>query len=238
MLSNPRALRFMAQVTGLAMGAVMAATPVLAQQARPAAPAQQAAPAQPQGPVKVDLQPSQTDWTKVCGKDEGANKEICYTTRDFGQAADQPPVLAVAVYDVKGDDKRIVRFLLPVALMLKPGFRFTIDNGKPEAGQFAICFPNGCFAEAEVNGATINALKKAKTLSVAVRNQANNEVTFAIPMNDFGKAFDGAPIDPAVLEQQQKQLQEQLQQRAEEERKRLESQPAPAAPAPAPAPRQ
>jgi guanyl-specific ribonuclease Sa len=39
---------------------------------------------QPQGPMKVDLQPSQPDWTKVCGKDQAANKEICYTTRDFG----------------------------------------------------------------------------------------------------------------------------------------------------------
>ena len=34
--------------------------------------------------MKIDLQPSQPNWTKVCGKDQAANKEICYTTRDFG----------------------------------------------------------------------------------------------------------------------------------------------------------
>lgn len=203
----------------------------------PAAPAAPGAPAgQPAGPVKVDLTPSQDEWTKVCGKDQAANKEICYTTRDFGQGADQPPVLALAVYDVKGDDERILRLLMPVALMLQPGFRFIIDKGEPNKGEFAICFPNGCFAEAKVKGATIAALKKATTLSVQVRNQVNNEVTFTLPLKDFAKAFDGPAMDPAELEKRQKQLQEQLEKRGEEMRKELEKQSAapgaaPAAPA-------
>ncbi len=44
-------------------------------QPAPAQPAQdQAAPAPaPQGPVKVDLVPTQNDWTKVRGRDPGAN---------------------------------------------------------------------------------------------------------------------------------------------------------------------
>ncbi|MCI0467157.1 MAG: invasion associated locus B family protein [Beijerinckiaceae bacterium] len=184
------------------------------------APAQ---PQQPQGPVKVDLVPTQNDWTKVCGRDQAANKDICYTTRDFSAQAGQPPVLALAVYDVKGEDTRIIRLLVPVGLMLRPGFRFMIDKGETQAGGFEICFPNGCFAEAKVNGATIDQTKKGTTLSVAVKNQVNNEITFVIPLAGFGKAFDGPAIDPKVLEAQQKQLQEELQKRAEEERKRLEA---------------
>ncbi len=235
-----------------------------AQAKKPAAPAHPAAPAapapaapaegapqaagqqQPQGPVKVDLLPTQNAWTKVCGKDPAANKEICYTTRDFGVKSDQQPILAVAVYDVKGDDTRIVRLLLPVGLMLRPGFRFAVDKGASIEGGFEICFPNGCFAEAKVKGPTIDSLKKGTTLEVSVRNQASNEVDFNIPLGGFGDSFDGAPIDPKVLEEQQKKLQEELQKRAEEERKRLEASqpgntggatlPAPAAGAPAAAP--
>ncbi len=228
------------------------ATPAPAHPAAPAAPAEAAPPAgaaagqQPQGPVKVDLLPTQNSWTKVCGKDPAANKEICYTTRDFGVKADQQPILAVAVYDVKGDDTRIVRLLLPVGLMLRPGFRFAVDKGAVLEGGFEICFPNGCFAESKVKGATIDAMKKGTTLEVSVRNQGNNQVDFQIPLGGFGESFDGAPIDPKVLEEQQKKLQEELQKRAEEERKRLEASqpgntggatlpaPAPAAPAPAP----
>jgi invasion protein IalB len=210
--------------------------------AKPAAPAPQA-PAQPAAPqpsqpnaVRVDLLATQNDWTKICGHDQNANKDICYTTRDFTAKADQPPVLALAVYDVAGEDTRIVRLLLPIGLMLRPGFRFTVDKGAANEGAFEICFPNGCFAEAKVKSSIIDQVKKGTTLNVSVRNQANAEVTFAVPLTGFDKAFDGPAVDPKVLEEQQKKFQEELQKRAEEERKRLEAQKQGGAGTPAPAP--
>lgn len=228
-----------------------APTPAAPPPSDPSAAAPQQAQGQPQGPVKLDLIPTQNEWTKVCGKDPAAGKEICYTTRDFSAQAEQPPVLAVAVYDVKGEDTRIVRLLLPVGLMLRPGLRFAIDKGQTNEGTFEICFPNGCFAESKVKGTVVTELKKGTTLFVAVKNQVNNEVTFAVPLTGFGKAFDGPPVDPKILEEQQKKLQAELQKRAEDERKKLEAAqpqstapaaqtggaalqaPAPAAPAPA-----
>ncbi|MBN9443107.1 invasion associated locus B family protein [Bosea sp. (in: a-proteobacteria)] len=206
---------------------------------QPAAPAQQ--PAAPTGPtvVQVKSNPEQTSWTKVCGKDQAANKEICYTTRDFVSDQDQP-VLAVAVYDVKGDANKIVRFLMPLGLLLQPGIRFGVDNAQPTGGRYAICFPNGCFAEAQIKDDFINQMKKGTNLNVSVQNQGGREVTFQIPLADFTKGFDGAPIDPKVLEEQQKKLQDEVAKRQEELRKRLGAgaDAAPAAPggaAPAPA---
>lgn len=203
---------------------------------RPAAPAQQ--PAQPPagqgapaGPtvVQVKPEPSQTSWTKVCGKDQAANKEICYTTRDFVSDQGQP-VLAVAIYDVKGDPNRIVRFLMPLGLLLQPGIRFGVDTAQPAPGRYAICFPNGCFAEATVKDDFINQMKKGTTLSVSVQNQGAREVSFSIPLADFAKGFDGPAIDPKVLEDQQKALQDELAKRQEELRQRLGSGGANAAP--------
>lgn len=217
--------------TGLLMlagGQFLMSGPVLAgsrkaparTQAAPA-PAAQAAGAQ--GPIRVDLSATQTKWTKVCGHDRAANKDICYTTRDFSAQADKPPVLAVAVYEIKGDDTRIVRLLMPVGLMLRPGFRFAVDNGPAIDGAFEICFPNGCFAESRVKYAAIAEMKKGTLLNISVRNQVNNEVTFGVPLAGFGKAYDGPAVDPKVLAAQQKKLQEELQKRAEQERKKLEA---------------
>jgi invasion protein IalB len=206
-----------------------------APQAQPSAPPA-GAPGQPPGPQRVELVGMQADWTKVCGHDQQANKDICYTTRDFGMPQNQQAALALAVYDIKGDDQRIVRLLLPVGLLLKPGFRFAVDSGAALEGDFEICFPNGCFAESKVKGLTVDQMKKGTSLSVAVKNQANAEVTFVLPLAGFGKAFDGPAIDPKVLEQQQQQqqaLQEEMQKRADAERQRLES--APGAPEAAPA---
>lgn len=227
-------------LSGLAGGTVLAQaqTPArpaqrpAAQPAQPAAP--QPAPAQPAqnnqaaggtGPllVQVKAEPSQADWTKVCGKDPSNNSEICYTTRDFVSDQGQP-VLAAAVYDVRGaQSQKIVRFLMPLGLLLKPGIRFAIDQTQPLAGAYTMCFPNGCFAETVgLKDDTVNAMKRGSNINVSVQNQVGREVTFQVPLAGFGKAFDGAAIDPKVLEDQQKKLQEELEKRSEELRKRLE----------------
>jgi invasion protein IalB len=223
--------------------ALLVSAPVLAQTApaqrpaapaqKPAAPAQQpAAPAQQQGQapaqqnsgptvVQVKAEPSQPEWTKVCGKDQNTNTEICYTTRDFVSDQGQP-VLALAVYDVKGQQpQKVVRFVMPLGLLLQPGLRFTVDQGQAVAGRYVMCLPNGCFAEAQVKDDFIAALKKGANLNVSVQNQMAREITFAVPAAGFGKAFDGPPIDPKVLEEQQKKLQEELQKKSEEMRQKM-----------------
>jgi invasion protein IalB len=226
--------------TAVAGAFLFAGVPALAQAPAPAAPPAGAPQgAAPGGPVAATLAPVQPDWTKICGADPATKKELCYTTRDFGVPGAKPedppqPLMALAVYDPKGDDNKIIRLLLPPGLMLRPGFRFSVDKNPAETGAFEICFPNGCFAQVNVKKATVDSMKKAEKATVVVKNQGNAEVTFYLPLNNFGKAFDGPPIDPKVLEEQQKKLAADLQKRAEEERKRLEGKGG-AAPAPAPA---
>ncbi len=222
----------------------------LAQTAAPAAPGAPGAPAgqpqqNPNAPVKIDMQVvPKSEWTKVCSKPQAGQKELCFTTRDFTTAPDQPPPVALAVYDVKGDENRIIRVLMPIGLLLKPGVRFSIDKGATSDGSFEFCMPNGCFAETRVKGNVIDQMKKGKMFNIVAKGLANNEVTFALPIEGFGKAFDGAAIPPEVIAKQQQEmqadLQKQLQAQAEARRKQLEqqSQQAPAAgtaPATAPA---
>ncbi|SDR50469.1 Invasion protein IalB, involved in pathogenesis [Rhizobiales bacterium GAS191] len=233
--------------------ALAMATPALAQPKpapKPAAPAPAApAPAAPapaagaapaggtpeSGLVQLKPEPSQPDWVKVCGKDPQSNVEICYTTRDFVSDQGQP-VLAVAMYDVKGKPEKPTRFILPLGLLLAPGVKFAVDQGPASDGKFVICLPNGCFAEGVTNDAFIGGMKKGTTLNVKFKNQVGNEVTFQVPLAGFGKAFDGAPLDPKVVEEQQKKLQEELQKRSDELRAKLggaaAATPDPAAPKP------
>ncbi len=248
-----------------ALALMLSASPVLAQtapatpaapraaQPRPAAPAAPAAPAPaPAGPqgqaaqnagptiVQLKAEPAQPDWTKICGKDPNNNIEICYTTRDFVSDQGQP-VLAVAVYEVKSQPpQRFMRFLMPLSLLIQPGIRFAIDQGQPVQGRYTLCLPNGCFAEAQVKDDVTNAFKKGTTLNISAQNPTGRELTCAVPAAGFAKSFDGPPVDPKVLEDQQKKLQEELQKRSDELRKRLESNAAgtaPGAAAPAAAPK-
>jgi invasion protein IalB len=213
----------------LALATALAATPAFAQTAKPAAPAA------PQ-PIKLDLIPLQAPWTKVCQKDPTGAKEFCRTIRAFGQAVDQPPTLAIAVDTLTGDEKKIVRVQLPEGLLLRPGIRIILEKGEPMDGRYSICAGGSCFAEAELSQAQLSLLKKAAIASIVVRNQIGAEVTFNVPMHDFGAALDGPSVDPKKIQEQNKALQEQLEKRAQQQREQIEKQAPGASPAPTPSP--
>ena len=220
--------------------------------AAPAAPGQppagaQGQPAAPPPPSKVDLVSPEPQWAKFCAKEPANGKEACATMRDFSTSADQPPMVSINLFEVAGEEKRKLRFLiLPIGMLLRPGFRVIIDKGEPLEGKYDMCFQNACSAEIEIGSKTLAELKKGQNMAVVMRvpggDVSGRELTFNIPLKDLGTAFDGKPTDPKVLEAQRQALQQQLQKKAEEQRKMLEQQqsgaaPAPAAPAPAaPAP--
>jgi invasion protein IalB len=246
-------LRFSAAALAMTLGLDCAAF-AQTQPAKPAAPAAPAAPAPgqavpgapaqqaPAPPSKVDLVSPEPQWAKFCAKEPSNGRDACATMRDFSTSADQPPMISINVFEVAGEEKRKLRFLmLPIGMMLRPGFRVVIDKGEPIEGKYDMCFQNACSAEIEIGGKTLEALKKGQNMSVVMRvpggDVSGRELTFNLPLKDFGSAFDGKPTDPKVLEQQRQALQEQLQKKAEEQRKMLEQQQsgvtAPAAPAPA-----
>ena len=225
-------------------GATFAQTPT----AKPAAPGQ-AAPGQPAPapPSKVDLVSPEPQWAKFCAKQPNNGRDACATMRDFSTSADQPPMISINVFEVAGEEKRKLRLLmLPIGMMLRPGFRVIIDKSEPLEGRYDMCFQNACSAEIEIGPKTLAELKRGQTMSVIMRvpggDVSGRELTFNLPLKDFGQAFDGKPTDPKVLEQQRLALQQQLQKKAEEQRKMLEQEqsrvggpaaPAPAVPAPA-----
>jgi invasion protein IalB len=234
----------------IGVGAAMAQT----QPAKPPAPgAPGQPPQQPTMPSKVDLVSPEPQWAKFCAKEPNSGRDACATMRDFSTSADQPPMISINLFELAGEEKRKLRLLmLPIGMMLKPGFRVIIDKGEPIEGRYDMCFQNACSAEIEISPKTLDALKKGTTMSVVMRvpggDVSGHELTFTVPLKDLGTAFDGKPTDPKVLEQQRQELQQQLQKKAEEQRKMLEQQqnnaaapaanaaPSPAAPgAPAPA---
>jgi invasion protein IalB len=223
-------------------GAALAQT----QPAQPAAPSApgQAPPGQPAPPSKVDLVSPEPQWAKFCAKQPANGKDACATMRDFSTSADQPPMISVNVFDVAGEERRKLRFLiLPIGMLLKPGFRVVVDKNDPIDGRYDMCFQNACSAEIDIGAKTLETLKKGQNMAIVMRvpggDVSGRELTFNIPLKDLGTTFDGKPTDPKLLEQQRQALQQQLQKRAEEQRKALEQQQgaaAPGAPSPLAAP--
>jgi invasion protein IalB len=164
-------------------------------------------------------------WTKFClkGQEAGA-KQVCFTGKD-GRVESGMPVVAAVLIEPDGEPKKILRVTLPLGMSLQPGTRVIVDQGQPMTGPYVICFNNGCMADYEASSELITKMKRGQGLVVQGINGAGQAISLVLPLNDFGKAYDGPPTDPKVFEEQQKKLQDELQRRAEEARRRLESAP-------------
>ena len=198
-----------------------------AQPQRPAqTPAQQpapAAPAQAQAPGETP-QFIYSPWLKVCRKAEDAGgKQICSTGKDARTEAGMP-VFAAALIEPEGEPRKLLQLVLPAPLHLQYGSRIVIDKDQPIPVPIFTCFGNQCLVNYEANAELIGKLKKGQTLTIQAVNVQGNGINLPLPLAEFAKANEGAPIDPKVFEEQQKKLQEELQKRAEEARKKLEGQ--------------
>jgi invasion protein IalB len=248
--SNATALRQVRRIAGtaaaaviLAVGSAQAQAPAQQQKpaparpaapapARPAAPAQkpaQAAPAQPAAPAAPQAQGDQpqliySPWAKFCNKAPDPNaKQVCFTGRDARTEAGVP-VVAAALIEPEGEPKKILRITVPSPLQLQYGTRIVIDNNPPLASPFFTCFANGCMADYEGTPDLIQKMKAGQTLVVQAINLPGNQVGFPVPLADFKKVNEGAPMDPKKYEEDQKKVQDELQKKADELRKKLEAQ--------------
>jgi invasion protein IalB len=235
--------RALTATIGVAALAAAWSSPSLAQPKKPAAkpaapaaqPAQpaQPAPAAPGQAAQGEPQLMYSPWMKVCGKGPDTNnKQVCVVTKD-GRLENGMPVAIVQLFEPEGQP-RVLRVTVPLGMQLQHGTRLIIDQGKPVNEPYKICFPVGCMSDYPVNDDMIKQMKKGKTITVQAINMQGTPISLPLPLSDFAKAYDGAPTDPKVFEEQQRKLQEELQKKAEEARKKLEAQqPTAAAPAPA-----
>ncbi len=215
-------------------------------QAQPAAPAQAPAAQQPQqqAPQSVAVPGINSAWTKVCGKDPQAAKEICMITQDFTAETGQP-LASAAIREVKDEPTKKFIVSVPVGMLLQPGTRVIIDQQPPLALKYEICFPNGCFAGMDVNADFVTKLKKAQNVTIQALQMGGRTLNFVMPAKDFAKAYDGAPSDPNVVAAERQKLADELQKLAQKKMEAAQPGAAPAAgaapatpaaPAAAPAP--
>jgi invasion protein IalB len=209
--------------------------------AKPAQPAPQAQPGQPGQPPEPQAAPLPqliySQWLKFCVMPDGTpadpkdpsvkGKQLCYTGIE-GRLESGASVVTMVAFEPP-DAKKILRITLPVGLQLQFGSRIVIDDGQPFGAPFVTCFANGCLADYELSPDTLGKIKKGKSAKVQGIMANGTYLDVPVPLTEFAKAYDGAPADPKVLEEQQKKLEdelkkkgEELQKKAEEARKKLE----------------
>jgi invasion protein IalB len=225
-------VRFAAAMTA-AMLAMLAA-PVLAQTPAPPAPKAPATPqAQPKAQPKAGTQPAPataaapgapevppltfTPWTKVCIKQQEANQQqVCFTGKD-GRIDNGMLVIGATLIEPEGAPTKLLRVTLPLGVQLAQGTRVIVDQGQPLNAPYTMCFPNGCMADYEVSTELLTKLRKGQSMVVQGIGSQNQLISLPVPLSDFGKAYDGPPTDPKVIEERQKKMQDELQKKFEQQ---------------------
>src|SRR5882672_1441842 len=149
---------------------------------KPAQPAQPATPQRPaQGAPAAPQQQAQgggdqpqlifSPWVKLCNKDADPKaKKVCVTVKD-GRVESGLLVVSVAIIEMEGEQKKLLRMSLPYGVNLQYGTRLIVDQNQPTTAPFVTCLPpvvppGGCIADYDATPDMVNQMKKGQTLTV------------------------------------------------------------------------
>lgn len=151
-------------------------------------------------------------WIKICQSDEKTKKELCQTGYDL-RTTTGTILASFVLMEMTGETRKIAQLVVPTGLLLQPGVKIQVDDGKPEDGKFGFCRPTGCFVQLVASDAFVAALKKGKAITVAAQGQAANPVSFSFPLDSYKSANEGKAIDEASFRKRQEAIQEQVNQK-------------------------
>ena len=98
-------------------------------------------------------------------------------------------MLAVAVYDIKGDPNRWCASSMPLGLLCSRDVRYAIDQGKADTGPFRYLPPERLLRRRHRSRTRGRRDEKGRRINISVQNQFAREVTFQVPFAGFGKGI-------------------------------------------------
>jgi|GEM_PF-6754875 len=165
--------------------------PAAATTAAPAAAAPAVAP-------KVEVPAAVQAWAKFCDPDPKDQHKVCIVRKlVFNNAS------IIGSFVLRIDSKKGVPTLaiaaVPTGIVLRPGLRWQIDNGKAQAIPFWRCTAQSCESETLVRNDFIARLRKGSTLKLTAKDVNNKDFVVSVALSGFSAAYDNA--DPPTFAQ-------------------------------------
>lgn len=159
-------------------------------------------------------------WVKLCNTDPASKKELCLVLQELRAETGQF-IASATIRQVTGDPKLSFIAAVPPGMLLQPGMKAQVDNGKQFDVKYGICYPNACYGELEINPEFVTGMKGGKQIIITTFNQQGKGVAFPMTLAGFTKTYDSKGLDAGQAQARQEELNKALQARAEEARKKL-----------------
>jgi invasion protein IalB len=211
-----------------------------------------AAPAAKAGAPAAANAKKATQWVKLCDKIKvkpkdatkkdapPEEKQLCSTMFEAIESNTGQLIVSVGLQQMEGAPKEVLAVMVPLGVIIPGGVKLAVysadqwakaaKNEKIELKdlktadlKFAHCLPVGCTAETQATPEMVEMLKSNAGLAVLAIWANGNQFTVPVPLNGFGDALTGKPIDNKEYQANRKKLMEHIMQRQAELREKAKA---------------
>ena len=177
---------------GVGLVLALAAThSVDAQEASPDAATAAAAPAAPTAETEPGsvVKATHGAWQVSCRTPPGAKEEKCALVQSV-TAEDRPNVgLTVLFYKAASEDKKLLRVVVPLGVLLPTGLGLKINNQDVGNAPFLKCSRKGCIAEVVLQDEVIKKMKGGGTAMFIIFDTPEAGIGIPISLQGFDQAL-------------------------------------------------
>jgi invasion protein IalB len=128
-------------------------------------------------------------WQVSCRTPPGAKEEKCALVQSV-TAEDRPNVgLTVVFYKAIGEDKKLLRVVVPLGVLLPTGLGLKIDGQDVGNAPFLKCGKRGCVAEVVLQDEVINKMKTGGTAMFIIFDTPEAGIGIPVSLQGFGDAL-------------------------------------------------
>ena len=128
-------------------------------------------------------------WQVSCRTPPGAKEEKCALVQSV-TAEDRPNVgLTVVFYKAIGEDKKLLRVVVPLGVLLPTGLGLKIDGQDVGNAPFLKCGKRGCVAEVVLQDEVIAKMKKGQTAMFIIFDTPEAGIGIPVALLGFGDAL-------------------------------------------------
>jgi invasion protein IalB len=128
-------------------------------------------------------------WQVSCRTPPGAKEEKCALVQSV-TAEDRPNVgLTVVFYKAIGEDKKLLRVVVPLGVLLPTGLGLKIDGQDVGNAPFLKCGKRGCVAEVVLQDEVIAKMKKGQTAMFIIFDTPEAGIGIPVALQGFGDAL-------------------------------------------------
>jgi invasion protein IalB len=130
-------------------------------------------------------------WQVSCRTPPGAKEEKCALVQSV-TAEDRPNVgLTVVFYKAVGEDKKLLRVVVPLGVLLPTGLGLKIDNQDVGNAPFLKCGKRGCIAEVVLQDEVIQKMKNGTNAMFIIFDTPDAGIGIPISLQGLGAALSG-----------------------------------------------